>query len=101
MDNTYYKLEGKKIVPCKDVLEWGEWFGINDRIVKQTTLPTGEFISTVFLGINHAFMPDMKPQLFETMIFKGEHDQYQERYSTWDEAEAGHEKAIQMIFEAA
>lgn len=35
---------------------------------------------------------------FETMIFGGEHDQYQERYSTWDEAEAGHKRAIELVF---
>lgn len=30
------------------------------------------------------------------MIFGGQHDQYQERYSTWAEAEEGHKKAIKL-----
>ena len=46
-------------------------------------------VSTVFLGLDHAF-DGGTPLLFETMIFGGEHDEYQERYATWDEAEAGH-----------
>jgi len=32
------------------------------------------------------------------MIQGGEHDMYQERYSTWEEAEKGHEKAIRIVF---
>ena len=37
------------------------------------------------------------PLLFETMIFGGPHDGYQERYTFWDEAEAGHAKALGMV----
>jgi hypothetical protein len=36
------------------------------------------------------------PILFETMIFGGEHDQYQDRYATRDEALEGHKKALAM-----
>jgi hypothetical protein len=53
------------------------------------------YVSTVFLGLDHSF-GEGPPQLFETMIFGGEHDEYQERYSTWDEAEAGHKKACKL-----
>jgi len=31
------------------------------------------------------------------MIFGGEHDQFQERYRSYDEAEKGHEKAVRLI----
>ena len=31
------------------------------------------------------------------MIFGGEHDQYQERYSTWDEAIEGHKNACKLV----
>jgi len=34
--------------------------------------------------------------LFETMIFGGEHDQYQVRYSTWDDALNGHQFAVNL-----
>ena len=51
-------------------------------------------VSTVFLGIDHAFMGG-PPQLFETMIFRkgkaGEADgQEQWRWHTWEEAETAH-----------
>ena len=59
-------------------------------------------VSTVFLGIDHQF-GDGPPLLFETMVFpKNEnakmglwHDLDQERYSTWDEAEAGHARMVE------
>lgn len=54
-------------------------------------------VSTVFLGLNHAWGNE-EPVLFETMIFGGEHDQYQERYHTWAEAEEGHKKALEIVF---
>lgn len=57
-----------------------------DRIVT----PDGDaVISTVWLGIDHSFGFG-KPLIFETMIFGGPADQYQDRYSTLAEAEAGH-----------
>jgi hypothetical protein len=33
------------------------------------------------------------------MIFGGEHDQYQRRYATRAEAEAGHAEAVNMVIE--
>ena len=56
----------------------------------------GVTISTVFLGLDHAW-GDGPPLLFETMIFGGSHDQYQERYSSKKEALAGHKQAVAMV----
>ena len=67
-----------------------------DKVVQQDKLPNGTFVSTVFLGLDHQF-GDGPPILFETMIFGGEHDQYQERYCTWTEAVKGHRKALSLI----
>jgi hypothetical protein len=56
-------------------------------------------VSTVFLGIDHRFQHkagDGGPLVFETMIFGGVHDGYQERYVSWREAEAGHRQAVLM-----
>lgn len=93
-----YILEGKE-VKSVTLREWSAWFEAagDKRIVKQENLPTGERVSTVFLGIDSGWGNE-KPQLFETMIFGGVHNEYQERYSTWDEAEAGHKRAVEMIF---
>lgn len=60
-------------------------------------------VSTVFLGLDHQW-GDGPPLLFETMIFRdgdvpdvAELNEWQDRYSTWAEAEAGHAAALAMI----
>src|SRR6185437_3643792 len=93
----YYILRGKEVVPCGDVLEWGEWFQTAERHVAKTQVGPLT-VSTVFLGLNHQFFGGA-PLLFETMIF-GSHagdeydESYQDRYSTWDEAVEGHATAV-------
>lgn len=52
-------------------------------------------VSTVFLGLDHRYCGDDGPPiLFETMIFGDGRDDYQERYVTLAEAEAGHRRAF-------
>jgi len=53
-------------------------------MVGMTTFATGEHISTVFLGLDHSFRPDGRPELFETMLFPECDDCL--RCATWDEA---------------
>lgn len=89
-----YILDGKVAVPCNALLAWGAWFETASRHVADTR-KDGVRVSTVFLGLDHSFGGSV-PLLFETMIFGGEHDQFQERYSTWDEAETGHKDACTM-----
>lgn len=97
--NGKYILEGHKPKLVEDVLEWGRWFETAERHVAETVLPNGTRVSTVFLALDHSFSGG-EPLLFETMLFGGKHDQYQERYSTWEEAEIGHKKAIKIAEEA-
>jgi hypothetical protein len=57
-------------------------------------------ISTVFLSMDHSLaglIGDGSPVLFETMVFGGEYDDYQERYHTYDEAEEGHNRIVEMV----
>ncbi|WP_063685502.1 hypothetical protein [Bradyrhizobium stylosanthis] len=54
-------------------------------------------ISTVFLGIDHRHFGDGPPLLFETMIFGGSLEGFQNRCSTWDEAEAMHAEALDQV----
>jgi hypothetical protein len=64
-------------------------------------------ISTVWLGLNHNYFSDQKPLIFETMIFKDDEEMpdnedfqnYQERYSTLEEAEEGHKRACEFVKE--
>lgn len=88
-----YILEGKIPKTCNDLIKWAQWFEKADRFVNKTDLPNNIQVSTVFLGLDHG---GNTPLLFETMIFGGKHDQYQERYATWDEAEKGHKEAVKL-----
>jgi hypothetical protein len=94
MDNRNYVLDGKIPIVENDILKWAKFFESNSRTVGDTHI--GEVhISTVFLGLDHSYIGP--PLLFETMIFGGEHDDYQERYTTWDQAEKGHERAVELV----
>lgn len=53
-------------------------------------------VSTVFLGVDYR-MGNGPTQLFETMVFNGPLDREQARYSTWDEAEAGHRAMVERV----
>lgn len=88
--------ENKNVIPAT-LLEWSEFLEKThkERIVKRTEI-NGLRVSTVFLGIDHSFNGSL--DIFETMIFKGKKPlDYCDRYSTWQEAEQGHERAIQWI----
>lgn len=94
----YYRLVNKRAVPVAgdDVMVWAREFERGDkRRVDETRLPGGVRVSTVFLGLDHAWDAG-PPLIFETMIFGGKHDEYQERYSTWKQAVAGHAKAVEL-----
>ena len=88
-------LDGKTPVESHDLLAWGQWMQDADRVVAKIFIGDVN-VSTIFLGLDHSFS-DGPPLLFETMIFGGEHDQYQDRFATWEEAEAGHAKAVARV----
>lgn len=85
-------LEGRTPVPV-DWMTWAKWFETADdkRVVGKSDFGDAR-VSTVFLGLNHRW-DDGPPLLFETMIFGGEHNDWQDRCSTWEEAEDMHQKA--------
>lgn len=88
MTGKYILDKDSKPVLEPDILKWGQWFENSNRTVAKYE-GEGYSVSTVFLGLDHQF-GDGPPLVFETMIFGGPLDQYQERYCTWAEAEAGH-----------
>ena len=108
---THFKLDGHVPVPC-DLMEWAKEIegttgattvgqGIYSRVVGRDTIKD-VLVSTVFLGLDHNFTTDGPPILFETMAFDegictGESVLYENRYSTWDEAEAGHKIVIDIM----
>lgn len=117
-----YILVDKIPVAVEDILKWAKWIeDIDERRVALDVL-AGFEISTVFLGLDHAFKGP--PMLFETMVFEQlaepktrvieiddkiytfgpyereslEHiDGYITRYSTWDEAERGHAATVALV----
>lgn len=54
-------------------------------------------VSTVFLGADHAMIGQTIPVLWETMILSGEHDGYQKRYTSHEDALAGHQIALDLV----
>ena len=92
----YYLDKNHQVHACEpDKHPRWQWDDESRRVAK-TTIGDAE-ISTVFLLLDHSFDRDGPPILFETMIFGGIHDLYQERYRTWDEAEAGHARAVHLV----
>jgi len=80
----YYRLKPDHSVEPSDSMQ------IDDRrVALDKDVAPGAEVSTVFLGLDHAF-GDGPPVLFETMVFGGPLDGEQDRYCTWDEAVAGH-----------
>lgn len=98
---TYKLDENKNAVPCS-LEEWGlqleEMKKNKTKHVADKTI-NDKRISTVWLGLDHGWDANGEPLLFETMVFDGEdyHDIYCDRYSTWEEAEEGHKKAIEWV----
>ena len=91
-----YILRDGNVVPEHDLLAWAKWME-DSRVERQIAKDSigAALVSTVFLGLDHSF-GGATPILWETMVFGGAHDQYQERYATRDEALAGHQKAVEM-----
>jgi len=90
----YYKLVDKVPVPVASLLE-----ATTDEPARRVALTQiGDVtVSTVFLVFDHAWGAGRRPLLFETMVFGGEHDEFQERCCTWDEALEMHERACVMV----
>lgn len=93
----YYKLNADhSITELARVEEWAKSFDIDSRRVALDSAGDIE-ISTVFLGLDHSF-GEGRPLLFETMIFGlPDGEEYQHRYSTWDEAVRGHAEALAIV----
>lgn len=92
----YYKLVDKIPVKC----QVDEFLKLNKNDLRVDYNVFGSIsVSTVFLGIDHGYNGQVL--LFETMIFGGEHDGYQERYTTWEEAVSGHKIACDMVNKVA
>lgn len=95
--SDFYDRQGNPMT----LMEWAKRFegfdakGIADyKRVAETTLINGRWVSTVWLGPTHLFW-EGPPLIFETIVFDGYetfHELDCDRYSTEEEARAGHER---------
>lgn len=85
------------ITPVKvDLMTWARQAEAANRTVEKTQINEDVMVSTVFLGLDHQY-GDGPPLIFETMVFGGSCDEATYRYSTWDQAVEGHDKAVRKV----
>ncbi len=91
-----YILDGHVPIMTDDGREWAKRYNIANRRVAEAKFGK-VMVSTVFLGRDANCLAGGPPQLFETMIFGGVHDRYQQLCSTWEEADAMHAHLVAMV----
>jgi hypothetical protein len=107
----YYALIERRIVPIGDLMQWARWFEAARRS-DATRIGHDEvgglLVSTIFLGLDHGFVPfdGPRPILFETTVFvqTGDskdranwHAENMRCYCTIEEAEAGHAAIVESL----
>jgi hypothetical protein len=70
------------------------------RIIGRTKLSDDVEVSTVWMGLDHNFMEDGPPLIFESMVFGGPMDDETRRYSTEEEARAGHDELVSAALDS-
>jgi len=89
-------LDGHQPVPCESEQDWQTWMKSPARRVADTRIDDVE-VSTVFLGVEHNPNEAGQATLFETVVRVRDESRYLDRYPTWDEAMAGHERIVGRI----
>jgi hypothetical protein len=95
--DSYFDREGNPMT----LFEWAEAFrDPAQRVVAKSFVPAGVDdvveVSTVWLGLNHAFMGGM-PLIFETMVFGGKLDGEMNRYASENGARQGHKDMVLRV----
>ena len=106
----YYDPDGKPM----DLMEWAAF--MDAKHTARCAAPNGEsrpeddptrigsdhldgdvWVSTVWLGLDHNLYRGGPPLIFETMIFGGDHNEEQWRYSTKEQAKTGHDRVVAAL----
>lgn len=102
--STYGILIGKRVKRISDPIVWAKNFqDLSARRVAEDVVkaPVGFYVvSTVFLGLDHSFIPGARGVWFETMVFpyeKAPVKPIQERYHSWSEAKHGHDRIVNKL----
>ena len=82
-----------------DLMKHAAWYTENNskRKLCNDFLEGEVQVSTVFLGIDHGFRPSGPPVLWETMIFGGEYNNMQWRYTCRREARENHARIVERL----
>lgn len=92
----YILNEDHSISQTTDLGVWCEFMqNIEKRRVLRETI-YGVEVYTVFLGLDHNYIFDGEPVLFETMSF-GDTEEIQERCCIWDEAVEQHKRVVSIV----
>ncbi len=84
--------------PEPDLLTWAAWMGIDNHQTLVREQVGRVRVSTIFLGLDHNWLSDDgHPLLFETFVHGGKLDGECERYSTKEQAIAGHARMVQRV----
>jgi len=95
--HAYYILNAEgEPVRANNITEWGSFFEDTEARRVGFDILSGEVqVSTMFLGLDHSFNGP-EPILWETMIFGGKLDNYQERCGgNRDDARRMHDAAVE------
>lgn len=87
--SRYFDIDGNPI----DLMTWGQSVGTK-HIGSNHVCDI--HVSTVWLGLDHNW-GDGPPLIFETMVFGYGDDEYQWRYSTKEDAAAGHAEVLAAV----
>lgn len=95
----YYILHQGEVVEEPDYAKWAQWYKNSYEGVHQVASTEAQYgtVVTVFLGMNMTLSQSDPPLLFETRVKGGWLDDQWERYSTLDEAKAGHEAWVARV----
>ena len=111
---SYFILDSEHRPVPADLMTWARWFESYDNRCVAVDHTKFHRISTIFLGIDHRSIEPGPAILFETMVFEREseirqfkgrlyvahEDVEQRRYSSWDDAVAGHQATLRRYQKA-
>jgi hypothetical protein len=93
--HDYYDRQGKPIIDSASFVKNSR--NQKYRRVASTILPDGKWVSTIWVGLNFQ-VGGGPPLIFETMVYPSKdnfNDLTCERYSTEEEALAGHKRLVE------
>ncbi len=101
MSSDYYDRDGNLVgyEGYRALCDLAAARGDDYRRVDNTVILHDVHVSTVHLGLDHAWGDNTPPLIFESMVFGGNLDQACERYTTEAQAREGHAELVKRVLE--